>query len=172
MSCAGVMVGACQPGEIRMIASLEQESFPCPWTEEMFRQEASSPLSRILVARAGREGLEPGVVGYLIFWVVADELHLQKIAVKGDLRRRGIASALLAEALCEAAERNCRRATLEVRPSNRPALRFYEKFGFVGEGIRPRYYEDTGEDALILWADLPVPDRQRRSCLDGGTQDD
>lgn len=149
---------------------LEREAFTCPWTEEMFRQEALSPLSHMLVAKSGGRGIEQAVLGYLIFWLVGDEFHLHKIAVKRDLRRRGIASALLAKAFTYASQYHCRRATLEVRRSNVPALLFYDRFGFAVEGIRHGYYDDTGEDALILWADLPDSILRDQTCPHGGIQ--
>ena len=162
------IIGDCQPDEIRQIALLEREVFSVPWTEEMFRQEASSSLSRMLVVRKRERVTVQEVLGYLIFWQVSDEFHLQKIAVKSDLRRRGIGSALLAQAFEEAAQFHCRHATLEVRRSNHAAIRFYKRFGFTVEGIRPRYYDDTGEDALILWADLPGACRGDHSRSDRG----
>lgn len=152
-SAEGLIINEIQPGDICPISLLEREAFTSPWTEAMFRQEASLPLSRGLVAR-GREG-DQALLGYLIFWLVSGEFHLQKLAVRKGFRRQGIASALLSQALAEAIACHCRSATLEVRRSNAAALRLYKRFGFTVEGIRPRYYDDTGEDALILSAELP-----------------
>lgn len=151
------IIGEFETAEIPALAAIERDSFQCPWTENLFRQEATCPVSRILVARQGKR---PGrsVMGYLVYWLVADEFHLQKIAVKGEFRNKGIASGLMATALGEAALKGCRRATLEVRRSNPGALRLYEKFGFAVAGIRPKYYDDNGEDALIMWADVGPED--------------
>jgi ribosomal-protein-alanine N-acetyltransferase len=154
MEKCDLIIGECGEDEIVEIAAIERDSFESPWSEDLFRRELSSPISRFLVARNGKHP-ERAVTGYLVYWLVGDEFHLQKIAVKREIRGRGIASCLMARALDRAAGKGCRRATLEVRRSNLPALGLYEKFGFAVEGIRPKYYDDTGEDALILWADLP-----------------
>ncbi|MEW6334391.1 MAG: ribosomal protein S18-alanine N-acetyltransferase, partial [Thermodesulfobacteriota bacterium] len=108
----------------------------------------------MLVGRTpdGRAG---GLWGYIVYWRVDDEFHLHKIAVRPDMRRKGIAFRLMDEAIRRSRLEGARRATLEVRRSNRPAQRMYAKFGFSVAGVRPAYYEDTGEDALIMWADLP-----------------
>jgi len=171
MTVEGLSIEKCHLEEIPQIALLEREAFTCPWTEEMFRQEVLlSPLSHMFVAKSGGNGIEHAVLGYLIFWLVGDEFHLHRIAVKRDLYRRGIASALLTKAFTYASQYQCRRATLEVRRSNVPALQFYKRFGFAVEGIRHGYYDDTGEDALILWADLPDSLLRDQSCPHGGIQ--
>jgi ribosomal-protein-alanine N-acetyltransferase len=97
---------------------------------------------------------EGRIAGYLVCSRYADVWHLMNIAVEPTSRRRGIANALL-EALLQRAGQE-EPYTLEVRPSNAPAIALYEQFGFRSAGIRPRYYQDTGEDALIMWrtADL------------------
>lgn len=151
------IIGEYQQGDLPQISLLEREIFSTPWTEALFLQEASSPLSRILVARSREGERGKAVLGYLIFWLVSREFHLQKLAVRQDYRRYGIASALLSQAFAEAIACQCRSATLEVRRSNDVAFRLYRRFGFTVEGVRPRYYDDTGEDALILWAELPDP---------------
>jgi [ribosomal protein S18]-alanine N-acetyltransferase len=150
-----IIIGECAEDEIVEIAAIERDSFRSPWSENLFRQELTSPISRFLVARNGKHP-KSAITGYLVYWLVGDEFHLHKIAVKREIRGNGIASCLLAQALVRAAGKGCSRATLEVRRSNLPALRLYEKFGFAVQGTRPRYYDDTGEDALILWADLPT----------------
>ncbi len=136
-------------GDIEDVAHLEQVSSAEPWSKDLFHKELSSPLSVNLVADDG--GL---ICGYLIFWIVADEVHIQNIAVIENLRRRGIAVKLLTEMNFIAKTKNACTATLEVRRSNESAIKLYEKFGFVVKGYRERYYSDTKEDALIMWADL------------------
>jgi ribosomal-protein-alanine N-acetyltransferase len=135
------------------IHAIERDSFPVPWTENLLRQEIASSLARILVAR-----LETAqgccVAGYVIYWLVADEIHLQNIAVRSDLRRRGVGSRLLDKAMQESRRCGARWATLEVRRANLAAQELYGKHGFSVRGVRACYYTDTGDDALILWADL------------------
>jgi len=154
------VIGECEGADIPDLAAIERDSFRTPWTANMFRQERSCPVSRILVARNSKKPGRP-VTGYIVYWLVADEFHLQKIAVKTEFREKGTASGLMAEALAEAGRKGCLRATLEVRRSNAAALHLYEKFGFAVKGVRPKYYDDTGEDALIMWADLGLDDSGR-----------
>lgn len=158
MDAGDFAIGGYESGDLPDLAAIERDSFSCPWTENAFRQELACPISRILVARNGRSPERP-VAGYLINWHVAGEFHLQKIAVKREYRRRGLASCLLGTALVQAHREGCRCATLEVRRSNPEALGLYKKFGFVVTGVRPKYYDDNGEDALIMWADLHPPGR-------------
>lgn len=132
------------------VMAIERDVFPAPWSENMFRQELQFPLSRNLTAKVS--GLE--IVGYINFRIIAGEVHLFNIAVKKDRRKTGVASALMAEMIRGAKKEDAFLATLEVRPSNEGARRLYERFGFEVQGIRPLYYAETKEDALILWADL------------------
>lgn len=126
------------------ILALEGESFSNPWTPEAFDTMLASPAAQLFVARlAGNR-----IVGFSACWVFGDELHINTLAVAADVRRRGIASALLGEVLRSTA---ARQATLEVRRSNTAALRLYERFGFKVTAVRHRYYQNPEEDGLILW---------------------
>ena len=86
---------------------------------------------------------------------MADEIHLNNIAVRKDLQL-SVASALIKKMFATARKQGALKATLEVRVSNAVALSLYRKFGFEIKGIRPLYYSDTQEDALIMWADVPL----------------
>ena len=90
-------------------------------------------------------------VGFCSCWLVLDEIHINNLAVLPEHRRSGVASALIDHVLKEGSGRGARRATLEVRRSNEPALKLYEKFGFAVTGVRRGYYTKPDEDALILW---------------------
>ena len=162
----GLTIDEYEEGDLVEILEIENDSFPTPWSPGLFRSEMANPISRTLV---GRTALKQGtvVVGYIVFWRVADEIHLHNIAVRRDLRRRGIASRLLSKAIHDYRVEDTRLVTIEVRRSNIAAREFYERFGFTLRGIRPGYYSDTGEDALIMTADLerippegPPPPRQ------------
>jgi ribosomal-protein-alanine N-acetyltransferase len=134
---------------MRPIWDIEKLSFPSPWSRYCFLSELSNPVSTTLVA--GPPAPEPWQVwGYIIYWVAAGEMHILNLAVHPDLRCRGIARALLTEALRLARLQKAAGAWLEVRSSNRPAQALYESFGFTEVGLRPRYYADTQEDALIM----------------------
>jgi len=140
-------------GDIDQIIAIERESFPTPWSASIFRGEIASPISRVLVAKFHHDA-GAWVAGYLVYWQIVDETHLHNIAVRRTLRRQGIASRLLVRPCAVRGLKGAKWLTLEVRRSNLIAQRFYEKFGFSVRGIRPGYYTDTSEDALILWADL------------------
>lgn len=148
-------VGECLAEEISQIAAIEREIFTDPWTEEMLYREFLLPLSTMIVARGHEVGEEATVIGYLIFWQVSNECHLHRLAVRKEKRRQGTATSLLLAMLTGVSFGHCRGVTLEVRSKNQPALRLYKKFGFAIEGVRPRYYDDTGDDALVLWLRRP-----------------
>lgn len=137
------------------VMAIEKKSFPSPWSEGMFIKEFRSPISRMFAALVDESGNER-LAGYINFWVVAGEIHLNNIAVRTDLRSSGVASALIRKMFAEASKQGALKATLEVRVSNAAALALYKKFGFEVKGIRPLYYSDTQEDALIMWADVPL----------------
>jgi ribosomal-protein-alanine N-acetyltransferase len=148
-------IGGYEEGDLREIIAIEKTSFPTPWSEMIFRHEIAFPLSRMVVGRCCKDQ-ERGVAGYLIYWLIVDEIHIQHIAVRQEMRRRGIATKMLEEALGQSHLEGSRRVTLEVRRSNLPAQRMYDKLGFSVKGLRTGYYSDTREDALIMWADLPL----------------
>jgi ribosomal-protein-alanine N-acetyltransferase len=135
--------------DVTAIWAIEKLSFPTPWPRWSFLAELSHPLSRTLVA--GPSPPDPWKVwGYMVFWVVADEMHILNLAVHPGQRRRGIARRLLTEGLNQARTLGAGVAWLEVRPSNSPALNLYASLGFQEVGRRPRYYDDTQEDAILL----------------------
>jgi ribosomal-protein-alanine N-acetyltransferase len=149
----GLTIGEYEEGDLVEILEIEKDSFPTPWSPGLFRSETANPLSRMLVGRAAH-AQGAAVAGYIVFWRVADELHLHNIAVRRELRKGGIASRLLSKAIRDSRLEGARWVTLEVRRSNLPAQKFYEKFGLSVRGVRRAYYTDTGEDALIMSADL------------------
>ena len=117
MESGSLLIGEYEEGDIDQIIAIERDSFPTPWSANIFRSEMASPISRMLVARVEREWGE-WVAGYLVYWRVADEIHLHNIAVRRDLRRQGIASRLLGEAVRCSRLKGARWMTLEVRRSN------------------------------------------------------
>ena len=164
-------IGEYEEGDIDEIICIERDSYPTPWSENLFRSEMTSPISRLLVGRTTREQ-RGGVVGYIVYWRVDDEVHLHNIAVRRDMRRKGIASRLLEEAFRCSRREGGRWITLEVRHSNQPAQRMYEKFGFTVRGVRPGYYTDKKEDALIMWADLRLVSWGESACAVIGEKED
>ena len=134
--------------DLDAVASLEAASFINPWTREMLARELSqNELARVYVVRMPGER----VAAFCACWIIVDELHINTIAVREDLRRRGLATALMHHVLDDAQHQGASRATLEVRRSNEAAQRLYEALGFRLAGVRPGYYTQPDEDALILW---------------------
>ncbi|MEA2674756.1 MAG: [ribosomal protein S18]-alanine N-acetyltransferase [Chloroflexota bacterium] len=135
--------------DLRAVHAIERASFSVPWPDDAYRNELlTNRLASYVVARAGEV-----VVGFAGLWVMVDEAHVTTFAVDPGWRRRGVGERLLLALLDIAVTRRAREATLEVRLSNMPARRLYEKYGFRPVGIRPRYYSDNGEDALIMTTD-------------------
>ena len=137
-----------EPEQIDDVLAIEQTSFTNPWTREMYLAEFENPdVSFCYVAR----GAEGQAVGFCSFWRVADELHINNLAVVPAYRRAGVATALLGHVLSEGANLNALRATLEVRRSNDAARGLYQRFAFSVAGVRRAYYTNPVEDAIILW---------------------
>ena len=132
--------------DLPSVISIERRSFPAPWSLAMFVLELSKPSGICLAASA-----EDELLGYVICSRYDQVWHLMNIAVAPESRRTGVAGRLLTRLFDEA--RGELPFTLEVRVSNHQAIGMYERFGFRSAGIRPRYYHDNGEDALIMWLD-------------------
>ena len=137
--------------DLREVIAIEEESFPVAGSLSLWQRELASGMARNLMARI-RHGDREEAAGFLNCWIVAGELQLNTIAVRKGWRRLGIAARLMAAMMRLAAAEGLESATLEVRSSNQAAIKLYEKFNFVLKGTRKRYYDDTGEDALIMWA--------------------
>ena len=131
-------------GDLPAVLSIERRSFDAPWSLAMFALEVSKPGGICLAAEEdGR------LVGYTVCSRYADVWHLMNIAVEPARRRVGIATQLMTRLFEETGARA--RMTLEVRASNDAAIAMYERFGFRRAGERRRYYQDNGEDALVMW---------------------
>jgi ribosomal-protein-alanine N-acetyltransferase len=133
--------------DLDAIAEISRESFPNPWTREMFAQELSQqPLTFSYVLRTDEEP----VAAFCTCWLVLDELHINTLAVRPRLRRQGLARTLLDHVLRDARLRGAVRVLLEVRRSNDAAIGLYGGLGFEVQAVRPGYYPNPAEDALIL----------------------
>jgi ribosomal-protein-alanine N-acetyltransferase len=141
------------PADLDEVMVLERRSFKHPWSAELFLDELKHEWSTVLVAeRPGHGGGR--LVGFIIFWLVHDEIHILNLATDPDQRRQGIARTFLVECMQRGRARGCRLATLEVRRSNVGAIQLYERFGFRAVGVRPHYYADENEDAIVMLFDL------------------
>ena len=136
--------------DLDSVLAIEEASFTNPWTREMYLADLARPADAFCFIARDPDG---SVVGFCSFWRVADEIHINNVAIRPAYRGRGLGTALMHHVLAEARRFGARRATLEVRSSNEGARRLYERLGFRVTGTRRNYYSHPVEDALILWRD-------------------
>src|ERR1700686_1220723 len=131
--------------DLPQVTAIERRVFPTPWSLAMFVLELSKQSGICLAAV-----VQGRLVGYLICSRYDTVWHVMNVAVDVGHQRRGLASAMLAELYEQVGDPRAR-FTLEVRPSNHVAIHLYEREGFRAAGMRRRYYQDNGEDALVMW---------------------
>jgi len=143
--------------DLPQVMAIERRVFPTPWSLAMFVLELSKQSGICLAATelagapaAGGADDDQRLLGYLICSRYDTVWHVMNVAVDAEHQRTGIASALLAELYAQVGDDEAR-FTLEVRRSNDVAIRLYEREGFRAAGMRRRYYQDNGEDALVMW---------------------
>ncbi len=134
------------PEDASAVEQVERACFSMPWSRESFWQEAANEQTYYLLAC-----WQEKVVGYAGAWLVAGEAQVTNVAIHPEYRGRGFATKLMERLILEVLARGATAMTLEVRPSNQAALALYGKFGLRSVGRRRGYYQDNGEDALILW---------------------
>jgi [ribosomal protein S18]-alanine N-acetyltransferase len=147
-------IRAMTAADLPRVLEIEQVAFRNPWSAELLRRELGHDWSTILVAEEPGPRGQVTLVGFVIFWIVHDELHVLNVATAPEHRNRGVARRVLEAALDTGRRKHCTFATLEVRRSNAAALGLYRDFGFRPVGIRPNYYVDEGEDAIVMVLDL------------------
>jgi ribosomal-protein-alanine N-acetyltransferase len=146
-----VQVEPMRVRDLDAVLAIERVSFPTPWSRYAYLSELlENDRAYYLVARTS----DRRVVGYIGIWLILDEGHITTIAVHPLQRGRGIGRQLLEAAETIARELGALRVTLEVRVSNTVAHNLYRKIGFADAGIRPGYYRDNNEDAIIMWKEL------------------
>lgn len=156
MKARGYRVEHMREADVPQVVALEDRSFPTPWSARSFLHELrNNPFAHCHVVRAGG----PAVVGYACVWRVDRQLLINTIAIAEEHRGRGVGRWFLEELLERARKGGCEEALLEVRPSNRPALRLYRRLGFLQLAVRRGYYSD-GEDALLMRKELGPPGRR------------
>jgi [ribosomal protein S18]-alanine N-acetyltransferase len=141
---AAVEIRRLTYADLPQVVAIERRAFGTPWSLAMFVLELSKPSGVCLAAQIGTE-----LVGYLVCSRYDTVWHVMNVAVDPDRRRRGIGTAMMTALLQEVGDDA--QLTLEVRRSNAGAVAMYERFGFRSAGVRPRYYADNGEDAVIMW---------------------
>ena len=143
--------------DLPQVIAIERRAFPTPWSLAMFVLELSKPSGICLAAV-----IDERLAGYLVCSRYERVWHIMNVAIDPDHRRQGLATALLTR-LLERVNDEDARYTLEVRRSNHAAIALYERFSFRAAGLRRRYYQDNGEDALVMW--------RTPSTLRGGLED-
>jgi len=137
---------------IDAVLHIEENCFAIPWTKADFEREMTQnqfAIYRIAV-------LDGKIVGYAGMWHIVTEGHITNVAVLPEYRRQGIGDALIEEMIAIAEQKEMIGMTLEVRISNIAAQKLYTKYGFRPEGFRKNYYQDTKEDAIIMWKYFPI----------------
>jgi len=135
--------------DIENVIAIERASFQFPWSTRFFLDELQVDCARSILAE-----VDGRIVGYVLFWLVSEEVDIHNIAVHPDFRRQGIGRLLLEQVVAAARRQERVRVTLDVRFSNTSAQSLYRSFGFVARGLRKAYYSDNGEDALVMALEL------------------
>ncbi len=141
-----ITIRKLKESDIAELARIERESFSRPWSEESFRELLTLDYARYLVAAADGE-----IAGSAGMRVVYGEGDIDNVVVDRKYRGNGIAKALISELIALGESEGIKEFTLEVRVSHAAAIRVYAIAGFTSAGVRPRFYEDPVEDALIMW---------------------
>jgi ribosomal-protein-alanine N-acetyltransferase len=146
----GVRVRRLVAEDVDAVVVIETEAFSTPWHRDTFLDLVDRPTLELVVL----EDREAGVIGYAVLWCVLEQGELANMAVTPAFRGRGLGGFLLSSVLERARSRGIETIFLEVRASNEPAIRLYERFGFLEVGARRGYYKDPREDARVMQAML------------------
>lgn len=141
-----IIIRSMRREDIPQLVRLEQEIFSMPWSEQNFEDLLTRDYCLYLVA-----GEADKIIGCAGLTVLGNEGDIDKVMVEETYRGQGVASNIMKELLTEGRKRGVEEFTLEVRAGNTAAIRLYEKYGFMSEGVRPRFYDKPVEDALIMW---------------------
>ncbi|MBV8762781.1 MAG: ribosomal protein S18-alanine N-acetyltransferase [Deltaproteobacteria bacterium] len=140
-----IEIRAATPADLDAIDAIEQHSFARPWPRTTFEAELTREWAHVDVLL-----LDGTIVAFCDYWVVPPEMQILAIATSPDHRGRGLGGEMLAHVLAQSAALGCQIASLEVRAGNAPAIALYERHGFRTVHVRARYYQDDGEDALVM----------------------
>ena len=146
------------PADLTQVSSIEQHSFPDPWSISSFRSELATSRTTVplVLALSAESPAEPEIVlGYLILWCFDNEMHIANVAIHPKWRGKGWGEKLVRAALELGRRWNVTQYLLEVRKSNHPARRLYQKLGFEPLVTRKNYYRSPVEDALLLGLSTP-----------------
>ena len=144
---AGLVLRRAGREDVERVIEIEREGFLHPWSRQLIERELEHSWSRLLLAEDGPGG---AVVGYIVFWIVHDEVHVLNVATALVARRRGVGRALMRASEEEGLRHGARLSTLEVRRSNEAAIALYLALGYRRIGVRPNYYAEEQEDAIVM----------------------
>jgi ribosomal-protein-alanine N-acetyltransferase len=145
-----IAIAVMKKEDVDQVLAIELASFSMPWSKNLFLSEFRSPGVSTLLVSLANDALPRMVTGYIVYWLVEDEMHILNLAVAPSHRRRGTARLLVLDAIKRAYARGARRAFLEVRSSNTAAQKLYSELGFTGSFVRRGYYDSPVEDAVIM----------------------
>src|SRR5262249_23450413 len=142
-------------GDLDEIMEIERVSFRAAWSRQVFVEELDRDWAHVDVLKERRP--DAPVMAFVNYWLVRDEVHVLNVASHPEARRQGHASRLLEHVIAFPNRNKCRYLTLEVRRSNAGAIRLYRKYGFRPVGVRPNYYVEDNEDAIVMLLELAAP---------------
>ena len=142
----GIVTREMSAADLKAVQAIEQESFHDSWAVESWVAELNSSIAKYIVLE--QESIIKGFAG---FWLIAGEAQVTRVAVAKDARGQGLGKILTAALIAAAWQDGAEAVTLEVRKSNVAAQTVYTQTGFTVSGVRPHYYEDNKEDAIIMW---------------------
>jgi ribosomal-protein-alanine N-acetyltransferase len=147
--------------DLDQVMEIERASFAAPWSRQVFIEELERDWARVdvLVDRTAPPTRAPAqrVIGFVNYWLVRDEVHILNVATQPSERQKGHGARLVAHVIEFARRHACRYVTLEVRRGNVAALKLYRTYGFRAVGLRPNYYVEEREDAIVMVLDLAPP---------------
>ncbi len=136
--------------DVNEVIKIEEASYgEHHWSKDSFYSEVSNNLARYYVAKDENNN----ILGYIGSWFIIEEAHITNVSVSPEQRRKSIGEALLVHVVQQCYKEKIKYITLEVRVSNEPAIKLYEKYQFKSLGTRKHYYQDNNEDALIMWTE-------------------
>lgn len=141
-----ISIRNAKPEDADDIERIERLSFPTPWSRSLILEELFFPLGFNLVLL-----VDGTIQGFVLSWLIQPEVHLLNFAIAPAYRNMGLGKILMQTFIEETRKNGATKCTLEVRLNNEVAIKFYKSFNFVTKGVRKGYYQDTGEDALIMW---------------------
>ena len=142
----GIVTREMSAADLKAVQAIEQESFHDSWAVESWVAELNSSIAKYIVLEQ-----EDIIKGFAGFWLIAGEAQVTRVAVAKDARGQGLGKILTAALIAAAWQDGAEAVTLEVRKSNVAAQTVYTQTGFTVSGVRPHYYEDNKEDAIIMW---------------------